>query len=243
MNRYIKKTVYALFFVVFSCTFTTCHFRPPAGSYVEVKTVGININDNNLYILIDFGSVKFPGQYFSGMCRGISIYRYTQEVHQFMMTPRRRRTPEMHRNLNEFLVFGMPLEDYRAHRWEKINDDYYIRGESMFSSATRTLFLSEEFKYKGRQYYLIKIELERNDKRYHIRKIGDIYWDCNPIRSMNANSARSRGVNKGSGYFEEGVEYLIDFIPFFNHHHGSPAIPPVRFIVIKGIPMIRLADY
>jgi hypothetical protein len=86
-----------------------------------------------------------------------------------------------------------------------------------------------------RRFVMIKIEFEHTDNIYYIKKIGDYHYDD--------DSTLREGLIKGSGYFAEGTEYLAVFYPYLTRYFSPPAIAPVRFSIIKGVPVIQMVDY
>jgi len=74
------------------------------------------------------------------------------------------------------------------------------------------------------------LEYEYDENKYYIKKIGNYQYGNNPY------------LTRGKGYLEEGIEYLLVFYQSENSHYIPNSIPPVRFIIINGVPMICLAD-
>jgi hypothetical protein len=224
-DRVMKSKSY-IAFLLLSCSaflfFPTCFlFRPPSSAYNEIKRIGITIDENSLCILADIGNVKNGHNVFLA---GFAIFQNDLAIQANISM-----TSFYIGDTPSSLVFFIPLEDwfYNYHSI-KINDNYYIRDESY---ATPRLFV--DFLYGGRLFNSIRIEFEHTDNKYKIKKIGDFLYD---------DSASMTGISKGSGFLEEGVEYLIVFYPPYNHHYRSPGILPARFSIINGIPIIRLVN-
>jgi hypothetical protein len=236
-KKQIKRYKFSFIFLVFiaadSFFLTACW--TPDWMYLEVKRMGITIIENCLYLSAEIGGNKVDNSTLMGGT--FSVFKYPLVAQTGMAKQTGSDGLKDVEDFKEALVFSIILEDMRWYDWIKKSDDYYIRGEPSAAAYLRTktnLFFSDAFKYKDRYFTLVKIEFERSDNMYYIRKIGDYQYDD--------DSALREGLIRGTSCFEEGAEYLIVFYPPFYNHFRSPAIPPVRFAIINGIPIIRLVD-
>jgi hypothetical protein len=121
--------------------------------------------------------------------------------------------------------------------WIKKSDDYYIRGArwaTAYQRSKENLVFSDALKYKDRYFVSVKKEFEHLDNMYYIKKIGDYQYDD--------DSALQEGLTRGIGCFEEGTEYVIVFYPPIYNYFKAPAIAPVWFSIINGIPIMRLVN-
>jgi len=233
IKRIIKRVILCIiiiFLVLVGFLFLIMRtiFGVPPYAYMEAKRIGITLNENILNILIDFGRIKYKENENNEIKFSIECYQYAHDIDVIKERINKRRGKATN-NYNEYLV----LSAFFANPFDNIyNLDEYLQPDKQISD----MIFSESFYYKKRYLELIKIEIEREEKKYYIKKIGDFNYDDDIPLSNGFIS------EKGTGYFEDGVEYIVVFYPAFSRFN-PPAMPPIRFFIINGIPMIRMADY
>jgi len=145
----------------------------------------------------------------------IAIYQNVMEIHNIFLRKKNQscQITKDTDDFKEFLIFAAPFSS----EWEKSNNN---------------ISFTYPFFSKSRRLELINIGIEHNENIYLIKKIGDHFFCDAPGDLL-----------KGSGYFKEDEEYLIVIYPRENHHYSPPAITPIRFTIINGIPIIGINDY
>jgi hypothetical protein len=192
----------------------------PASAYHEVERVGISIDEKYISVLANTISRKTGD---SSLIKYIAVFQYSpttqSEKSELMLDIR-----TIYNNFNN--------DEYPLVFFTELDHTYY--GEPRTGHDIKELYYSNSLMYKDKSFLSIKIEFEREEDKYIIKKIGDYqYYDD------NWNSK----LVKGTGYFEEGAEYLIIFFLPRNNHYTPPPIPPVKFVILNGVPIIQVNEY
>jgi hypothetical protein len=248
-----KPTFLLLVFIVTNLFSLAACWTPPY-AYLEVKKMGITVNENCLYFLAGLGSTKIHNSDFPA---SLAIFKYPLVSQAGKATQTSGWGAIDIKNFKESLVFSVLLENMLYYRGEPWTSDLLAREDVIDLLAYHNVTGRGE-DYNGgeprlynllaytdaydlmtapgadRRLVSVKIGFERAGDMYYIKKIGDYRYDD--------DSALREGLVRGVGFFEEGAEYLIVFYPYLNHHFSPPAIPPVRFTMINGVPVIWLED-
>jgi len=224
--------------------------RPP--TELEVKNIAIFMHDNNLYFVAD--TSEKDGTSYPPI--GIAVFQNTTEAQPLMTRHKYNKfyNAEKYNNAKNFndaedyknsMIFHIYHGEKNYYEWRRVYGHYYIGVKTQniphgSSLDKKTIFITEMFMYLSDKYNTVKIELEYDGNKYNIKKIGDYQYEDDA--SMQFENLQT-DVKKGKGYFEEGVEYLLVYYPAVHRSYRSAAIPPVRFTIINGIPIIHLKDY
>jgi len=145
----------------------------------------------------------------------MAIFKYSSDVNHILTRKINERYQEEEdvADYQEALIFSIPID------WGQEFEHYW--------------FYSDSFIFNDRRFSRLNIRIEKNENKYILKKRTDhkyiVYND----------------LLRGSGYLEENIEYIIVFYPFRDprKYYKQPAIPPIRFTILHGVPVIWINDY